>query len=76
MSTAEHIKKERGVSLNVYRCPYETGWHLTKDNEADSTENRARKIFWNNGIPLSSRYNSSVRWEYVEEGSSPPGAYM
>jgi hypothetical protein len=75
MSTANHIKKERGVDLKVYKCPHETGWHLTKDNAEDGAGNSTRKILWDNGIPLSSRYNGSVLWEYVEESPSPPGAY-
>ena len=74
MSVAEHIKTERGVALKVYRCPYKTGWHLTKDNETDGAESRTRKIR-DSDIPLSSRYNDSVRWEYVEEDASPPRAY-
>ena len=24
------LKKEEGISLTVYKCPYEDGWHLTK----------------------------------------------
>jgi len=27
---AEFIKKERGIILKVYKCPYQNGWHLTK----------------------------------------------
>ncbi|MDR2444684.1 MAG: hypothetical protein LBD44_01935 [Spirochaetaceae bacterium] len=75
ISTAEYIKKERGTLLKVYKCPYETGWHLTKDNEADGTENRKQKILRDNGIPLSSRYDSRVKWEYVEEDHDRSGAY-
>ena len=29
---AKIIQKEQGVKLNVYRCPYNDGWHLTKRN--------------------------------------------
>ena len=24
------LRKEEGISLTVYKCPYEDGWHLTK----------------------------------------------
>ena len=27
---AKIIRKEQGVHLSVYRCPYNDGWHLTK----------------------------------------------
>jgi len=27
---AKIIRKEKGVQLSVYQCPYNTGWHLTK----------------------------------------------
>ncbi len=27
---AEISKKEKGVTLNVYKCPHQTGWHLTR----------------------------------------------
>ena len=27
---ADIIRKERGITLNVYECPHQAGWHLTK----------------------------------------------
>ncbi|MDA3925350.1 MAG: hypothetical protein PF904_11700 [Kiritimatiellae bacterium] len=27
---ARIIRKEKGVKLSVYQCPYNNGWHLTK----------------------------------------------
>ncbi len=27
---AEILYYEKGVSLNIYKCPYANGWHLTK----------------------------------------------
>jgi hypothetical protein len=76
MAVAEYIKKERGTDLKVYQCPYETGWHLTKDNAADDTENRMRSLLQNNDIPLSSMYEGKVKWEYVEEENTHHcGAY-
>ena len=27
---AKIIRKEKGVQLSVYQCPYNNGWHLTK----------------------------------------------
>jgi hypothetical protein len=30
LNRAEIIKTERGVILNVYKCPNQYGWHLTK----------------------------------------------
>ncbi|MDR2795862.1 MAG: hypothetical protein LBB47_04030, partial [Spirochaetaceae bacterium] len=67
MDAAEYIKKERGVLLKIYKCPYETGWHLTKDNTVVDPENHKRRILLDNGIPLSPAHNSRVSWEYVEE---------
>jgi hypothetical protein len=74
IAAAEYIKKERGTPLKVYPCPYETGWHLTKDNAAD--EDRTRRILQDNDIPLSSRYDGKVTWEYQEENNTyHSGAY-
>lgn len=75
MSAVEYIKKTRGPLLKVYECPYETGWHLTKDSAEYDTENRTRRMLQNNDIPLSSRYDGKVKWEYVEEKTAEdPGA--
>lgn len=28
--TADHLKKEKRISLTPYKCPHGSGWHLTK----------------------------------------------
>jgi hypothetical protein len=55
---ADYIKKERGILLNVYRCPHGNGWHLTKNN-ADYQEAGE--------IPRASSYGSKVSWGLVIE---------
>lgn len=50
---AKHVaKKQRGVSLHVYRCEYCPGWHLTRSANDDK---------WNG--KLAPKSHSPQNWE-------------
>ena len=64
--TAKHIEEERGIFLNVYSCPHNNGWHLTKNNATSGIIERQETIFQNNGIPTESPDHRVFSWEYVK----------
>jgi hypothetical protein len=64
---AEYIKEIRGIELNVYRCEYGNGWHLTKNGLPHESHNRLSGILTKNGIPLAPLINNGVSWEYIED---------
>jgi len=62
--TAVFIENSRGTTLNIYKCPYGNGWHLTKNNAISGIIDRQSIILQNNNIPLSSPDGS---WEFIED---------
>jgi hypothetical protein len=64
---AEYIKEIRGIELNVYRCEYGNGWHLTKSDSSHITCGRKSRLLVGNDIPLASVINGGVSWEYIED---------
>jgi hypothetical protein len=64
--TAKFIEKEREIYLNVYKCPYGNGWHLTKNNASSEIIERKDTLFQNNDIPIRS---SNGLWEYIKDES-------
>jgi hypothetical protein len=64
---AEYIKEIRGITLNIYRCEYGNGWHLTKNDLSYEPYNRTSGMLKRNGIPLAPVINGGVSWEYVED---------
>jgi hypothetical protein len=63
--TAKFVEEVRGIFLNVYKCPYGNGWHLTKNNASFEILERKETLFQNNDIPLDSPDGS---WEYIRDG--------
>jgi hypothetical protein len=64
---AEYIKEIRGISLDVYRCEYGNGWHLTKNDSSNIICSRRSGMLVRNDIPLMSVINGGVSWEYIED---------
>jgi hypothetical protein len=64
---AEYIKETRGVTLNVYRCEYGNGWHLTKNDLSHETYSRMSGMLKRNDIPLAPVIKGGVSWEYIED---------
>jgi hypothetical protein len=62
--TAKFIEEDRGIYLNVYKCPHNNGWHLTKSNASSEIIERKKNLFQNNDIPLIS---SDGSWEYYKD---------
>jgi hypothetical protein len=67
LRAAEHIGRERGVRLKVYRCAHGNGWHLTKGNNDYGINGGSADMPQNDCFPRSSAYNSRVKWEFVED---------
>lgn len=62
--TAKFIEEDRGIYLNVYKCPHGNGWHLSKNNASSEIIERKETLFQNNDIPLSSLDGT---WEFIKE---------
>ena len=62
--TAKFVEENRGIFLNVYKCPHGNGWHLTKKNASTEIIERKDDIFKNNEIPLKS---SNGVWEFIKD---------
>jgi len=62
--TAEFIEKDRGIYLNVYKCPHGNGWHLTSNDASSEILDRKEMLFQKNEIPTISPDGS---WEYIND---------
>jgi hypothetical protein len=64
--TAKYIEEERGIYLEVYKCPLGNGWHLTKSDVSSVISERKDTLFRNNDIPTES---SNGLWKYEKDES-------
>jgi hypothetical protein len=64
LDTADFIEKDRGIYLSVYECPYNNGWHLTKNNASSEIVERKEILFQNNNIPLRA---PDGFWEFIRD---------
>jgi len=64
VDTVKYVEESRGIFLNIYKCPQNNGWHLTKKNANFEFTERKKTLFQNNNIPLKS-FNDT--WEYIED---------
>jgi len=64
VDTVKYIEESRGIFLNIYKCPENNGWHLTKNNANSEFVERKESLFHNNNIPIKSHNGS---WEYIED---------
>ncbi|MCL2763423.1 MAG: hypothetical protein FWD36_09515 [Treponema sp.] len=62
--TTKFVEESRNIYLNVYKCPYGNGWHLTKNNASTGIIERKDTLFQNSDIPLKS---SDGLWEFVKD---------
>ncbi|MDR1257098.1 MAG: hypothetical protein LBJ86_05070 [Spirochaetaceae bacterium] len=73
LQTAEHIGRERGVSLKVYQCGSGNGWHLTKGNDDSGINDDSMNMPQKDYFPRYSAYNSRVKWELVDDDAVTRG---
>ena len=64
VDTVKHIKENRGIFLNIYKCPQNNGWHLTKNNANSEFVEGKEALFQNNIFLLKS---PNGFWEYIED---------
>ena len=63
-NTIKYIEENRKIILNIYKCPYNNGWHLTKNN-AYSINNISKDIvLQNDNIPIRA---SDGSWEFIKD---------
>jgi hypothetical protein len=62
--TVKYVEESRGIFLNIYECPQNNGWHLTKKNANFEFIERKKTLFQNNNIPLKSLNDI---WEYIDD---------
>jgi hypothetical protein len=67
LDTARYIEENRKIYLDVYECPVDSGWHLTKRNADSELNDRTETILQKNGIPVKS---PSGLWEFIKDESN------